>query len=117
MKSLQHLQKLYSILVNLLRTNSHVFGNCYGDCAALNNIWYEEGGWDIEISYTCTAEIEHDAGDYWTEEYNNVKSAYGELINLSVSHYDEETDEETEFTSNQLKELRVLLIKELENLI
>lgn len=81
-----------------------------------NIICYEEDGWCIEVSYKCCGTWENDHGDYWTPPCYDLIRAWGEVTEISASHYDEETDEESEFSVEDCCELWNALNEALENL-
>lgn len=115
MKTSEDLKALFPALIELVENNDHEIGNSYfeqdeygwGRCNDYedNSVTYEEDGWSIEISYRCCGEWDDDMGDYWTPASCDLKRAWGEVTEISVCHYDEETDEETVFSDEDLKEL------------
>lgn len=111
MKTKSDLLKLFPLLINQLKENDHEIPMSFilnsdgsGDPEE-NYFSYEEDGWQIEVVYDCWGEWEVDEGDYWTPSNRRLVKAWGEVTNLSVTHYDEETDEETEFSQKDLTEL------------
>lgn len=97
MKTLNELNSLIPQLIDLVFDNPKI-GDChYGRCEDEteenwedNSITYEEDGWNIEIGYRC-------CGD--------DRNSWGEITDLSAYHYDEETDEETEFSDEDLYDI------------
>ncbi len=126
MKTKADLNALIPTLVELLRNNDHEIGDSYieqdedgwGRCdePATNYLCYEEDGWLIEITYECCGEFYNDPGDYWTPPCYDLKSAWGEVTEILASHTDEETDEESEFSDDDLKELWSALDEELKDI-
>lgn len=126
MKTLEDLKNLFPILVDYVRENDHRIGSCYyeqdedgwGLCCDYENnyVCYEEDGWYIEISYKCAGTWCEDGDGYWTPRETYLKSASGGVEEITATHYDEETGEETEFDDDDLDELYRRINKELENL-
>lgn len=126
MKTKSDLNSLIPTIVELLCNNDHEIGESYidqdedgwGRCdePATNYLCYEEDGWLIEITYECCGEYYSDPGDYWTPSCYDLKRAWGEVIEITASHLDEETDEESEFSDEDVKELWNALDKELRNI-
>ena len=115
MKTIADLNALIPTLVDLIRNNDHEIGESYyeqdedgwGRCddSTPNYLCYEKDGWLIEIYYECCGEWDNDPGDYWTPPSSDLVRAWGELTEITAYHYDEDTDEETEFSGNDLNEL------------
>lgn len=126
MKTKADLDALIPTLVDLLTSQDHEIGDSYyeqdedgwGVCheSATNYFCYEEDGWLIEVTYECCGEWDNDPGDYWTPPSSDLRRAWGEVTEISAYHYDEETDEETEFSEDDLNELWSALDKELEDI-
>lgn len=128
MKTKADLNALTSILVELLHNNDHEIGESYYDrdeegygCGrcddyATNYLCYEEDGWLIEITYECCGVYSDDSGDYWTPSCYDLKRAWGNVTEILASHIDEETDEESEFSDDDLKELWSALDEELKDI-
>ena len=119
MKTKADLDALIPKLVELMRNNDHEIGESYfeqdadgwGRCcdSVSNTLYYEEDGWCIEISYYCCGEYDSDTGDYYTPPSCDLRRAWGEVTEITVSHYDEDTDEESEFSEEDLKKLWSML--------
>ena len=115
MKTLEDLKKLIPIIVEKFSGADHEIGDSYPDqdedgyytCHEYidNYFSYEEDGWFIEISYKCCGEWDCDSGDYWTPPSCTLEKAWGEVTEITASHYDDDTDEETEFSKDDLSEL------------
>lgn len=88
---------------------------CFNDYKT-NYACYDEDGWYIEITYECCGEWSCDDGDYWTPTSCDLKRAWGSVSEITACHYDEDTDEETEFSDDDLKELWSALDKALEEI-
>lgn len=126
MKSKSDLNSLIPTLVDLLRKSDHEIGESYYeqdedgwsrcDDSTTNYFCYEEDGWFIEVTYECCGEWDNDSGDYWTPPSSNLIRAWGEVKEITAYHYDEDTDEETEFSEDDLKELWSALDKVLEDI-
>lgn len=71
-----------------------------------NCIEYEEDGWDILVEYQLTAD--------WDYNRHDAKCIYGEVTSLFAYHYDETTNEEIEFTEDDVVEVWVALNKLIE---
>jgi len=112
--------------VDLLASQDHEIGESYyeqdedgwGRCddSITNYFCYEEDGWLIEVTYECCGEWDNDPGDYWTPPSCDLRKAWGEVTEITASHYDEDTDEETEFSDDDVKELWSSLDKVLEDI-
>lgn len=126
MKTIHDLRAIIPTIVALLANNDHQFGESsierdedgWGRCddCADNCLTYEEDGWYIEISYQCNGEWEYAPGDYWTPSSSDLRKAWGEVTEISASHYDDETGEESEFSDDDLTELWQELDRVLENI-
>ena len=126
MKTIADLNALIPTLVELLHNNDHEIGESYyeqdedgwGWCdePATNYLCYDDDGWLIEITYECCAETYNDPGDYWTPPSHDLKGAWGKVTEILASHTDEETDEESEFSDDDLKELWGALDEELKDI-
>ncbi len=126
MKSKSDLNALIPTLVELLSNNDHEIGESYyeqdedgwGRCdeSTTNYFYYEENGWCIEVTYECCGERDNAPGDYWTPPVCDLIRAWGEVKEITATHYDEDTDEETEFSKEDLRELWAALDKALEKI-
>lgn len=126
MKTIADLNALIPTLCELLANNDHDFGSTYmeqdecgyGKCHEYetNYFTYDEDGWMIEVSYECCGEFENDPGDYWTPPCYDLIKGWGKVSEITVSHYDEETDEETDFDDADLEELKSAFDKILEDI-
>lgn len=126
MKSKSDLNALIPTLVEQLLKKGHEIGESYfeqdedgwGRCddSTTNYFCYEEDGWFIEVTYECCGEWDNDPGDYWTSPSSNLRKAWGEVTEITASHYDEDTDEESEFSEEDLCELWEELNKSLEHI-
>jgi hypothetical protein len=115
MKTIEDLRTLFPTLIDLVATNDHEIGESYieqdeegwgrTNDYEENSVTYEEDGWSIEISYRCCGEWDNDMGDYWTPASCSIKRAWGEVTEICACHYDDDTDEETVFSDEDLKEL------------
>lgn len=118
MKTIADLNALSDKLLDLMLDDPQI-GDTYwdqdedgwGKCSdwESNNICYEEDGWCIEIFYECNGKYCNDPGDYYTPPCYDLISATGRVSEIVASHYDEETEEETEFSEEDTKELESLL--------
>ena len=126
MKTVSDLNALIPTLVEQFSSNGHEIGESYyeqdedgyGQCcdSILNYFCYEEDGWLIEIYYECCGEWDIDSGDYWTPPSCDLLKAWGEVTEITASHYEEDTDEETEFSEDDVKELWNALDEVLEDI-
>lgn len=126
MKTIADLNALIPTIVDLIRNNDHEIGDSYieqdedgwGRCEdpATNYLCYEKDGWLIEIYYDCCGEWDNDSGDYWTPPSSDLRRAWGEVTEITATHYDEDTDGETEFNEVDLKELWTALDNTLEKI-
>lgn len=126
MKTISDLNSLIPTIVEQLKNDDHNIGKSYfeqdedgwGRCddSTTNYFCYEEDGWLIEVSYECCGEWDYDPGDYWTPSSCNLRRAWGEVTEITATHYDEDTDEETEFNEVDLKELWTALDNTLEKI-
>ena len=126
MKTIADLNALIPTLVELLRSNPHEIGEAYFEqdedgwvqCenSASNHLCYEEDGWLIEIHYDCSGEWDNDSGDYWHPASCTLIRAWGEVTEISVSHIDKETDEESEFSDADVATLWNALDEELKEI-
>lgn len=125
MKTIEDLNSLIPDLIDLVLDDPQIgdsymdqdedgWGRCndYED----NYVTYEEDGWFIEISFRCCGEWDNDPGDYWTPPSCELRRAWGEVTEITASHEDEETEEYTEFSDDDLKEMWNQIDKALEDL-
>lgn len=115
MKTLENLKNLIPTIVEQISGADHEIGESYfeqgedgwGRCNdyTTNYFTYEEDGWLIEVEYRCCGEWDNDPGDYWTPPSCDLRKAWGEVTEITASHYDEDTEEETEFEDKDLNEL------------
>lgn len=115
MKTKADLDALIPALVNLMQNNDHEIGEAYyerdedgwGRCCdnVSNSISYDKDGWCIEISYDCCGEWDNDPGDYWTPPSCDLRKAWGEVTEINAYHYDEDTDDESEFSEDDTADL------------
>ena len=126
MKTIADLNALIPTLVELLRNNDHEIGDSYieqdedgwGRCdePASNYLCYEEDGWLIEVTYECCGEWDNDPGDYWTPPSCDLRRAWGEVTEITATHYDEDIDEESEFSEEDVNKLWIALDEELKDI-
>lgn len=74
---------------------------------------YEEHGYYIEGSGIVGGDWYEDGDGYWAPREYYLKYGWGYLNELSITHYDEETDEETEFPDEVVNDIFGRLDKEL----
>lgn len=126
MKTIADLNALIPTIVDLIRNNDHEIGESYyeqdedgwGRCdeSTSNYVCYEKDGWLIEIYYDCCGEWDNDPGDYWTPPSSDLRRAWGEVTEITATHYDEDTDEESEFSEEDVKILWCALDEELKDI-
>lgn len=126
MKTVADLNALIPVIADKLSKHNHEIGKCVyerdedgcarSDDPLINYFYYEEDGWSIEIVYECCGEWDYAPRDYWTPSSRTLLSAWGEISDITAIHYDEGTDEETEFNEDDLKELWTALDKTLEKI-
>lgn len=104
-KTIADLNALIPEIVDLMNCDEPEIGDYEYDEYKSNTFIYEEDGWEIVIDYKCTGR--------WREEYEtwdcpgscDLVEGWGEVEGISAIHYDEETDEETDFGDDELFEL------------
>lgn len=121
MKTIEDLRALYPTIIDEIVNDTHEFGETYygpdgWEDYEDNFYTYEEDGWLIEIVYRCTGIFVNDPGDYWTPPCHDLEEGWGNVAEMSVTHYDEETGDETVFEDDDLCELNTLIDKALSNL-
>lgn len=125
MKTISDLNALIPQLTELVLDNPEIGESYYEqdedgwnrcDYSKSNCVCYEENGWCIEIQFDCCGAWDNDRGDYWSPGSAELQNAWGEVTEITASHYDEDTDEETEFNEEDLKELWSALDKALEDI-
>lgn len=111
--NMEKLASIIPVILERFETLDHNIGysDWEGDEYETNSFCYEEDGWLIEITYECCGKWDIDPGDYWTPPTNDLVSAWGRVTELTASHYSEETDEEIEFSEEDLSGLRSELNK------
>ena len=116
MKTLLELNALIPTIIEMMNEEQPEIGDYEEGEYESNTLTYEEDGWTIEIVYKCTG--------YWNiedETYSNPGCAdllkgWGEIENIYAFHLDEETAEETEFSSEDLTDLYNAVNKNLKQL-
>ena len=68
------------------------------------------------MTYECCGDWNCETGNYWTPSNRNLQKAWGKVTEVSAYHYDEATEEETEFSDDDMTELFNALDMALENL-
>lgn len=126
MKTIADLNALIPTLVELIRNNDHEIGESYyeqdedgwGRCdnSTPNYLCYEEDGWLIEIYYDCCGVWDNAPGDYLTQPSSNLRRAWGEVTEITATHYDEDTADESEFSEEDVKILWYALDEELKDI-
>lgn len=114
MKTIDDFKALLPTLLDLFSNEDHEIGESYwdqdedgwGKCNDYtpNCFTYEEDGWYVEVHYECCGEYESDPGDYWNPPYCELIRAWGEVSEINVSYYDEDTEEEITFSEEELAE-------------
>ncbi|MDE7464977.1 MAG: hypothetical protein K2M59_03760 [Muribaculaceae bacterium] len=114
MKTINDFKALLPILIEKFSNLNHGIGESYFDRDEdgwgqvneyeTNYFRYEEDGWEIEIEYECCGEYLYDNGDEWTPSGCDLMKAWGNVNYISVSHYDEATEEVSDFTDDELNE-------------
>ena len=87
-----------------------------GDEYETNTFTYEEDGWFFDIYYRCCGKWDISPGDYWTPPTHDLVSTWGDVLEITASYTDEESDEEIEFTEDELSELKAELEKIIESI-
>lgn len=126
MKAIEDLIALIPSITEELKGQDHEIGNSYfendEDGLGLyedkipNYYCHEKDGWLIEVYYDCCGEWDCDPGDYWTPPSRNLRKAWGEVTEITAYHYDEDTEDETLFSEDDIKILWNALDKELKNI-
>ncbi|MCF0219346.1 MAG: hypothetical protein HUK14_06155 [Muribaculaceae bacterium] len=114
MKTINDLKNLIPTIVGQISRANHEIGE--NDECTVNCYTYDENGWLIEVTYECCGDWEYDSGDYWTPPSGKLLSASGTVLEITACHYDEETDEETEFGDEAIDGLWKAIDKALENI-
>lgn len=127
MKTINDFKALLPILIKFFSQQEHQVGESYWDkdedgwdkCDDYkpNCFIYEEDGWEIEVCYECCGEWDNDPGDYWTPPCHKLVKAWGEVTKITAYHYDDETEEESKFDEDDLREFFSEFDKELEDII
>lgn len=117
MKTLLELNALIPTIIKLMNKEEPKIGDYQEGEYEENSFTYEEDGWVIEIDYNCTGYwcIERETWDY--PGCCEVTSGWGEVEEIRASHYDEETDEETEFSEEDLTDLYKAVNENLKELV
>ena len=116
MKTIAELNALIPELISLVHSLDPQIGKSEYDTdedgVGLNNeyasnyVVYDKNGWEIAIDFEC-------CGKY---EDGEVVNAWGRLTDLSACHYDEKTDEYSDFNDDDLGEIWKALELELEHM-
>ena len=81
-----------------------------------NHFIYDQDGWNIEIEYRCCGKWYNDLGDYWNPPCTDLICAWGDVSSMSVSFYDEDTDDQIDFSSYELKDFHSAINKVLRSI-
>lgn len=109
-KTISELNALIPQITALVLDNAEIGerfqdGNGCDESWTENYISYDDDGWSIEVSYQCSGIWDYDRGDWATPPSWTLRHAKGEVTDLTVSHYDETTDEGTSFAGDDLSGL------------
>lgn len=126
MKTIDDLNALIPSIIDELKRQNHEIGESYFEqdedgwvkCEnkASNYFSYEEDGWVIEVYYDCCGDWDCDPGDFWTPSSCEIRKAWGEVTEITAYHYDEDSDEESEFSDDDLAKLWSALDEELKDI-
>ena len=114
----EKLHELIPAITELIRNSEHNIGvsECGEDQYEDNCFIYDQDGWSIEIEYRCCGKWYNDLGDYWNPPCTDLICAWGDVSSMSVSFYDENTDDEIDFSSAELKEFHAEINKVLRSI-
>lgn len=121
MKTISDLKALVPRLTALMLDNPEIGerfqdGSDYNETTADNYVSYDDDGWCVEVSFQCCGVWDYDRGDWATPPSWTLQRAWGEVTDLTASHYDETTDEETLFVGKDLNEIWRALDRSIETL-
>lgn len=126
MKTIEDLKALLPTLLELFSQEDHEIGESYWeydeDGRGRHNDYmpncfiYDEDGWYVEVHYECCGVYHDDPGDYWTPPCEDLIRAWGKVSEINAYYYEEDTDEETEFSKEELKGFFAPFNKELEDI-
>lgn len=116
MKTVTDLNNLIPVIVDQIAGQNHDIADAEIEQPKTNCFTYDEGGWYIEVIYNCSGDYHCESGNYWDEPSCDLISASGEVEEISASYLDEETDEEIEFSGEDLDELWSAINRALENI-
>lgn len=92
------------------------FSDSEGDEYETNYFCYDQNGWDIELCYECCGKWHIERGDYWTPPSEDLVKVWGNIVELTATYYDEESEEVIEFDDEDLKDLRSEIMEIIESL-
>jgi hypothetical protein len=107
MKTTAELNSLIPALIEILEKKNHNLGSSSydGEDFETNNFYYEKDGWFVEVVYECCGYSEFIGGSYYTPSTSELKAAWGRVTEITAYHYDDDTEEETLFSDNDLSEI------------
>lgn len=119
MKTTSDLKAQLPALISYLKSQKHEIGVWYEDTdmdedgergciisnPAVNEFVYEEDGWLVEGEYECIGKLESEPSTMWSPGYEEIGNPEGGFTWLSAYHYDEETNEATDFTDEDVNEI------------
>lgn len=108
MKTIVDLNTLIPQLSKLILENPEIGKTNDGDVISgweYNYVSFKKEGWLIEVEYKCTGLWNYIRGDYYTPDEETCVSAWCEVIDITATHTDTETGEETVFEVSDLKDL------------
>ena len=114
----EKLHELVPTITELIRKSDHNIGvSEYNDDEYKENLFtYDNDGWNIEIEYRCCGKWYQDLGDYWNPPCTDLIRAWGNITNISASYCDQITDQEIDFSDEDLFELRTGINEILKNI-
>ena len=109
MKTTKQLNALIPEIADALANNHHDIGDLFPE---RNYFCFEKDGWYVEVEYSCIGDFTC-RGDFMDPYSYSLIAASGSIDSIIVCHTDEETGEETEFSDEDVDELRRCLDMEL----
>ena len=114
------IENLTAIILDELKVMNHNVGNSDiedGDEYATNCQYFEKDGWHVELNYSLCGKWSFSNGDYWTPAYDDLVDVWGTVDEITVVYVDPVTEEETEFSEEELKEIHSIILETIKEII
>lgn len=95
------------ILEAILNRNHKIgYSDHDGDEYEENHLYFDNDGWYAEITYRLCGKWMIETGDYWTPPSEEPVNVWGDVEEMTVTYHDCDTDDDIEFSEDELAGLR-----------